>query len=579
MSYIALRISLFVALLALYFLFLPSSTQAVVNPLSVSNNKFGIHIISPTNDEIDSAKELVNSSGGDWGYITVVIQSGDKNQLKWQQFFDHLRQQHLIPIVRLATKPEGDFWKRPETQDAIDWANFLDSLNWPVKNRYVIAYNEPNHATEWGNTVDAKDYAKTLNQTIEAFKSKSSDFFILNAGLDASAPQKLPAYQEEISFLEQMDQAVPGIFAKLDGWDSHSYPNPGFASPPNITGRGTIHTWQWEQDLLKKLGVKKTLPIFITETGWKHSEGLTPDHTLPDASEVSQYYKTAFESIWNHSDIVAVTPFLLTYQEAPFDHFSFKKIAAQPSDPNVLGTQFYPQFETLRDIPKQNGTPIQEYKAELVKGEIYHGLVEKKTYTIPLTFKNVGQSTWNEYGQVKLFATGSSQDLEISPAQLPKETQVKPGEEYTFNLSIKAPQGGDYQILINLFKDEQIFDNPVLKFGTHVDAPVSLEIKADLEWKKNHSGEFLLNIASTLGKTVLQIFLSSTGQSQLIQNTNLLPEYAYDFTINKPFYKPKTIHQVLHAGTNTLDFGTLSPDVPSAILNPIQLWKLLPFSN
>ena len=562
----------------LYSIFFIHPVLAIFDPLSQPNNRFGIHIISPTTDEIDSASQLVNSSGGDWGYITVVIQDKDQDLSKWQQFFDHLRERHLIPLVRIATHPSGNFWVKPEGNAPENWANFLNKLNWPIKNRYVIVYNEPNHATEWGGSVDAKEYAQILNKTIDALKAKNPDFFILNAGLDASAPQKLPAYQEEISFLQQMNQEVPNLFEKIDGWNSHSYPNPGFIGIPTDQGRGTVRTWAWETQQLKRLGVKKDLPIFITETGWKHAEGIDTDNTLPTAQEVSKYYKQAFETVWSDKKIVAITPFLLTYPQPPFDHFSFKR-AIPSNNPNVLGAEFYPQYQILNQLPKESGSPIQENKAELVKGGIYHNLVEEQTYSIPLTFKNTGQSIWNEYGQVKLFATGGSQNLDITISELPKDIKIKPGQEQTFILTLKAPSSGDYQVLVNLFKDETIFDSPINKFNTTVQSPIKLQIKADLAWKKDHAGEYLLTILSNLGKTAVKVLLNQTGESPVIKQENLLPEYEYTLTFQRPFYQPKTIHQKLHTGVNTLDFGTLQPNIQSAIIRPNDLWRLLPFSN
>src|SRR3989344_4058519 len=121
------------------FLFYPNAAFAVYDPISVPNNKFGIHILYPS--EISKASELVNSSNGDWGYITVPIQAGDKDLLKWQKFMDDSKSLHLIPIIRLAT--EGDYfntkvWRKPNLSDVLDFSNFLSSLNWPTKNRYII---------------------------------------------------------------------------------------------------------------------------------------------------------------------------------------------------------------------------------------------------------------------------------------------------------------------------------------------------------------------------------------------------------------------------------------------------------
>src|SRR5207245_3843448 len=59
---------------------------AAENPLAVPNNKIGVHILFP--NELPDAVKLINSNGGDWGYVTIPIQSGDRDIEKWQHFFD-----------------------------------------------------------------------------------------------------------------------------------------------------------------------------------------------------------------------------------------------------------------------------------------------------------------------------------------------------------------------------------------------------------------------------------------------------------------------------------------------------------
>src|SRR4030042_6845122 len=106
----------------LFFAFLCSSVVAVS---AVQNNKFGIHLAVASEEDLIDAATLVNSSGGDWGYVTVVIQENDLDQNKWQNVFDKMRELHLIPIVRIATSPQpGGFWRRPDVEDAEKWVNF-----------------------------------------------------------------------------------------------------------------------------------------------------------------------------------------------------------------------------------------------------------------------------------------------------------------------------------------------------------------------------------------------------------------------------------------------------------------------
>lgn len=569
-------------ILTFAFLLLPSTAQAVVDPLSSPNNKFGVHIISASPDETKPAADLTNSNGGDWGYITVLIESRDRNHQKWQAFFDDLRRRHLIPLVRLATQPEGGFWKLPYEGEEVAWADFLDNLNWPAKNRYIIVYNEPNQGQEWAGRVDAKSYALVLDKTITALKNKNPNFFVLNAGLDASAPEKLPQFQDELTFLRQMEEAIPGIFNKLDGWTSHSYPNPGFAGSPDASGRGTVRTWIWEMQRLREFSVTKNLPVFITETGWKHAEGLNYDKSLPSAELVGNYFQKAFLEAWNSERIVAVTPFLLNYQEAPFDHFSFKKITGEEQNLKILGASYpdyYPHYLAILDLKKEPGRPVQENKALLKSGEIYSAVVTGESYTIPLTFKNTGQAIWNEYAEIQLKAVEGASALGIEPVKPVLKDKIEPGGEATFNLQLKPSRSGTYTVKLQLFEGEEAVENSSKEFLVSVKSPVSFIINAALEWKSNFSGEYLLSITSELINKHVNINLDNSGKSDAIEARYLLPDQKFNFTLYKPYYKPKTINLKVRSGINNLYFGTMEPNILSTLFKPRELWKLLPFSK
>ena len=55
-----------VCLTLLGFLF-TNQTLAADSPFAHPNNKFGVHILFPS--ELSDAAKLVNSDGGDWGYV------------------------------------------------------------------------------------------------------------------------------------------------------------------------------------------------------------------------------------------------------------------------------------------------------------------------------------------------------------------------------------------------------------------------------------------------------------------------------------------------------------------------------
>lgn len=352
------------AFYAIAFL-LSAPSFAIEDPLSLPNNKVGIHILFTS--EIDKAAELVNGNGGDWGYVTIPIQAGDRDLVKWQKFMNDAKRLHVIPIIRLAT--EGDYfnttvWRKPSGEDVLDFANFLNSLVWPVKNRYVVVFNEVNRSDEWDGKLDPKEYAELLSYTVAIFKSLNEDFFIISSGLDNAAPNTLGKYMNEYDFMVAMDNAVPGIFGMIDGLGSHSYPNPGFKQMPHILTSQSIYSFNFEKDLAYRLS-NKNLPVFITETGWSKK-------SLSEY-QIGQYFNYAFEYVWSDKSIVAITSFLLQAGSEPFSQFSLinedgkcnmifsslnqvQKIKGKPTVTDDINPPLYAKSENIpvKTFPKKN---------------------------------------------------------------------------------------------------------------------------------------------------------------------------------------------------------------------------------
>lgn len=361
-------------LLATILFFLYNSNVIAVNsPLNTPNNKFGIHVFSEK--DLNNAQKLVNSGGGDWGYVTIVITEKERDHGRWQNVFDQMRRLHLIPIIRIATSAKGDTWQRPKESEINNWVSFLNNLNWVTQNRYIIIGNEPNHATEWGGSVDPESYGQYLYDFSQSLKRASPDFYILPAAMDASA-KNVMGTMDEAKFLTQMINSIPTVFDYVDGWNSHSYPNPDFAGKETDSGKGSIKTYDWELTFLQEMGIKKTFPVFITETGWSNKK-ISED-------EIVKKLDYAFKYIWSDRRVVAVTPFILDYTEEPFAQFSWQK----------KDGSFYKYFGTVQNLPKIKGEPVQLESGQILVSVAQPVIPRGVDFYGVVLARNTGQSIW-----------------------------------------------------------------------------------------------------------------------------------------------------------------------------------------
>jgi hypothetical protein len=344
------KIISFLLLLVSFITILPNANAAFAqDPLSRPNNFFGIHILFPS--ELDQAKNLVNSKGGDWGYVTIPIQMYDRDMEKWQQFMDKAKELHVIPLVRLATQNHPlntSVWRKPTYSDVLDFANFLSSIRWPTENKYVILFNEVNRFDEWaGEYPSPQEYADIVSYAYEIFKERDPNFFMILGGMDAAAPNDYTKYISGLDYLTQLVNTT-NIEDKIDGFSSHSYPNPAFSAYPSENKKVGVATYRFEYELLNKSAPKK-LPVFITETGWSNK-------SLPD-SIIAKYYDMTISQIWNKDKdkIVAITPFLLNATGEPFDQFSFFKNGTEADFSKLIGS-----------LQKTKGSPLLSSSLKVV---------------------------------------------------------------------------------------------------------------------------------------------------------------------------------------------------------------------
>lgn len=523
-------------LIALCFFFV-SSAAADSSLLSDQNNKFGMHVSTPVSDEdLLSVSNLVNSNGGQWGYIMIVLQRDDYNRQRWQELFDKLRAQKLIPCIRIATTPDGPKWRRPTKADAYLAAHFLSSLNWPTKMQCVVLFNEPNQGHEWGGSCDARDYADRASFYIKAFKQISQNFFVMLAGFDQAAPESPPAYCDEAKFIQTMKQQQPDIFDRIDGWSSHSYPNPGFSASPTKRGRGSIAGYEWELQL-----IGKDLPVFITETGWVHGSY--------DENQLAENYRYAFERVWGPDDRVkAVMPFIMTYIGEPFEKFSWRT----PAGTN----NYFPMYDVVKSLVKVKGNPQQIQRATIL-AQLPKVLVRNSTYQLQLWIRNDGQAIWDRREGYEIRAiTKPPFDMKFSPIfnVIPSRSGVM---TMLFNSgALKGPQ----VVSMGLYKDNVL----VVKLFDYsfeiVDEPsIQASVKVFPGFDADGTAEFLLYDSNE------RLVFKATGV--LVKDGLLTIDKVKGVTLGDkhraviilPSYLPRQTFMTFKKGVNGIAFKQLLP--------------------
>ena len=532
-------------LLLLFLSFFPQSVHAIYDPLSVSNNKYGIHIAELT--DLTDAANLVNSSGGDWGYVTLVIQDGDRNQSKWQELFNEMRRLHLIPILRLATHPEGDSWKIPQKEDAKRWASFLNSLIWPVENRYIVLFNEPNHSKEWGNTINPEEYADVGLFYASALKEQSPDFFILPAGCDMSASSDREALDAS-EYIRRMYVSKPEFFSQIDGWTSHSYPNPGFPGSPYASGKGTIASFIWELQFLNSLGISKPYPLFITETGWTHNEGKYKRTGLTPGTVAGNLALSA-SGVWNNPKIVAITPFLLNYQGSPFDAFSWKKLNS---------SEFHPQYAVYQKLSKIKGTPNQRESYRLKESLFPDRLVTNSTYTLEGELSNTGQGILDSNNGYAMTVNGPQKGFTYVSDPLPK---LEPSEKGIVRIHIKTPlEEGVYHMVFFITRGQkQVI---VEEKDITLIPPPTMTLNVQIGWKKESSADHVRVLVYDPNDTLLHKFQDLSIENGSLSITglyNMIPGKNYRVVVIAPYYLPRQHIVMLKEGRTTLTLRRLLP--------------------
>ncbi len=331
---------------------MPSAKAAPILP----NNKVGINVIRYFEPRyLRAVSQIVNSTGGDWGYVTVLLLDEDRQSpARIQKLLDDANSFHLIPILRLATHQAGGVWVKPTSNEPAEWKSFLTGLKWHCPATYLIVGNEPNLGHEWGGDVNPREYARYLSSFADTFANQKPRFKILNAPMDLSNLTQ-PGMMDCFEYLAAMRAEVPDIFSRLDAWASNPY--------QFFEGRGERYTYRGYSQELDFIGVN--LPVFVTESyiGF-----------VDDRERIAQYYETAFEYWLRDPRVVAATPHFYNPEAKLFWMFD----ADAAGNPINLS----PTALRLSQMPKVAGSPnfvaVATYSAPVVSSAASVVLVTPK---------------------------------------------------------------------------------------------------------------------------------------------------------------------------------------------------------
>lgn len=363
-----------------------------------ASNTFGIHLTQTS--DINTAHKIINSSGGDWGWATIVIRTDQLDKNMWQEFFDNCRKYHIIPIIRLSTIMDNNVWIRPSLTDIDNLANFLNSLNWPSVPQHIILFNEINHGQEWGGAVDIKNFTDIAIYTAQKFKSLNSHFFILTPGLDLAAPQKPPDFYNFKNVYQEIKLYKPEYFDQFDGLATHFYPQNS------------------KNDFNSELPYfKKGIPVFITETGWKHQRPYTP-------KSAASYILKILNDYSNNKQVQSITPFIYNYPNPPFEYFSWL-------DKNE---KLYPDFQIIVDQSKNKNQPLQITNLSYQKIHLPILMFANREYQGQIFLKNNGQSIWGETSFC--LPSTASNNITLDPL-CTDTTLIYPGQTKIFSFKFK----------------------------------------------------------------------------------------------------------------------------------------------
>lgn len=331
----------------------PQQTVQTVNP------KMGMH--TRLTDEVEPWKikrtlEMVREMGAPWvvEYFPWAYIEPEPGRWRWghaDTVIQHADRQGLEVIARLGFVPE---WARPPETTPLyldedrfeDFGRFAAEFvtRYAEQVQYVIIWNEPNLALEWGYApVDPDKYVEMLRVVYPMIKAANPDVQVLAGAL---APTLAPPGSEDgmndLVFLQRMYDA--GAADYFDILSVHAY---GWYSDPDEPPDPQVVNFR-RTELLREIMVEngdahKT--VMITEAGWNDHPRWT--RAVPPGLRID-YTVRAFELAlqdWPWLEAVCMWAFRYPWDHRTYqDYFTFVDTEFEPK-PIYEEVQRYAQGE------------------------------------------------------------------------------------------------------------------------------------------------------------------------------------------------------------------------------------------
>ncbi len=246
------------------------------------NSKIGIH--TRFTDEVETWKikyslQLVREMGAPWivEYFPWAYYESFPGIFSWEHpdtVINHANWQGITVIARLGFVPK---WARPDDTSPTflspdrydDFGNYVYEFvkRYRGKVNYIIIWNEPNLALEWGfQPIDPVGYTELLKVAYRRAKEANPDVQVLGGAL---APTLAPAGDEfgmnDLDYLQAMLDAGAGT--AMDALAVHAYGWVYPADDPPAPDVVNFRRVELVQKILADNGYAD-MPIHITEAGW-----------------------------------------------------------------------------------------------------------------------------------------------------------------------------------------------------------------------------------------------------------------------------------------------------------------------